>query len=194
MGEDILTLFEEFARRYDRGEQPDPRSYLDRAGDGSARLGGLIDRYVQRAPLREPSADEVAVMQAWIEHGDPTLVTLRTRKGLRREAVVEALLAAFRLPAAKRGKLAGYYHRLENGLLDLSRVDGRVLDELARAFGVSRAELAVLPGRSPVAERAFYRQAGAPLSAPSVMEAAPRALEEPGEWDEVDELFLGRPG
>lgn len=197
MSNDVLQLFEEFAARYAAGEAPDPRPYLDRAGAHSDRLAALIERHVEAAPLRTPGPDEVAALESWLERGEPTLVTLRVRRGVTRDAVVDGLGRALQIAAAKREKLAGYYHQLESGLLDTSRIDIRVFAVLATILGVDRSELVILPGRPLVPEQVYFRQTES-LRLPSITsdrtfptppgssQAGP-----PAERDEVDELFLG---
>jgi hypothetical protein len=197
MSNDVLQLFEEFAARYAAGEAPDPRPYLDRAGEQAGRLAALIERHVEAAPLRTPGPDEVAVLESWLERGEPTLLALRVRKGLTRDAVVDALGRALEIAAARRDKLAGYYHQLENGLLDPSRVDARVFAVLAKLFGVQRSELVVLPGRPLVPEQVYFRRTE-PSPLPSLVfdktfpaPAEPAQAGKPAERDEVDRLFLG---
>lgn len=205
MSDDVLQLFEEFTARYAVGERPDPRPYLDRAGAQSDRLVALIERYVEAAPRRTPSPDEVAVLENWLERGEPTLVALRARKGLKREAVVDALVAALQVASEKRERLAGYYHQLESGFLDSSRVDARVFAAIAKLFGVSPAELIALPARPLVPEQVYFRRTALAAGETAVsMElrssdltvpaAAPSARPAPAGRDELDELFLGPAG
>lgn len=200
MTDDVLQLFEEFAARYAAGEAPDPGPYLDRAGERAERLAALIERHVEAAPLRTPGPDEIAALESWLERGEPTLLALRVRKGLTRDTVVDALGRTFEVAAAGREKLAGYYHQLESGLLDSTRVDARVFAALAKLFGVDRSELVILPGRPLVPEQAYFRRTEPPGAPPPGAWSAPEGQGGPaqagalGERDEIDELFLGPAG
>jgi hypothetical protein len=124
-------------------------------------------------------------MEAWIA-GEPPLLELRRRRGHRREAVVEAILQALGIEPAKRARVAGHYHRLESGLLDLRRVDRRVLGAIADTIGARIEDLAAwaAPARRSPALELYLR---APVEADALAPAlASAAFEEP---DEVDRLF-----
>jgi hypothetical protein len=191
MGEDVVRLFDEFAARFARGERPDAREYLERAGEGREELAGMLDRFVSLRPPPEPDEEAVAAMRAWIV-GEPPLLRLRRDRGVGREQVVDALVGELTLDPGKREKVADYYHDLEAGLLEPARVDRRVLRVVAGALRARLEDILPWPGRPLGAQGAFYRlppraappQAGVP-GAP-----AGRAGRE---WDEVDELFCGAP-
>ncbi len=196
MADDPVTLFEEYAVRVARGERPDVREYLDRAGPARSELARLLDRFLADRPPRAPDPQTVATLQAWIA-GEPTLLELRRRRRLRREDVVAALLARLGLDAAKREKVAGYYHELESGLLDTSRVDRRVFDALAQALHTPVRDLLAWPGRPGADAAPAYYRAEPAASAPPPPAGVPAASGAPSvtpEWDEVDELFLGPRG
>jgi hypothetical protein len=181
---DVLELLDEFAASFARGEHPDPRDYLARAGEGEHRLVELIDAFLMAAPRPAPDPESVALMEAWIA-GEPPLLELRRRRGRRRESVVEAILGALRIDPAKRARVAGYYHRLESGELDLRRVDRRVLSAIADAIGVTLEQVAAwaAPAGHPPALEVYLRadsDADAALALP---------VAAPGEPDEVDRLF-----
>ena len=135
MGPDrISTLFDEWAAALARGEFPDPQDTLARAGDHADELRELMDAYLVAAPRREPSADALAAVESWIA-GDSPLVEIRSRKGIRREDVVDAIVAEFELAPTKRDVVKRYYHELEAGLIEargltkpLRELLGRVLD------------------------------------------------------------------
>ncbi len=184
MADEVFRLFDEYAARFARGERPDAREYLARAGEGADELAALIDRYLESAPAPAADADARALSQAWLE-GEPPLLALRTQRGLKREAVVDALVGRLGLDPAKRKKVERYYHRLETGLLDPARVSGRVFEVLAETLRASLADVRGWRPR-PVAPEGVYLRAAAP--APS---AAPPAVgDEPEERDEIDALFL----
>jgi len=184
---DLDRLLDDFAARFARGEQPDPREYLDQAGQEADELRELIDSYLVAAPPPPPDEEAVALMEAWIA-GEPPLLELRRRRGRRRDAVVDAIVGALGIDPAKRARVVGHYHRLESGLLDLRRVDRRVLAAIAGAIGATVEELAIwaAPPRRSVAADAYLR------AAPEADMAAPAArafLAPPPEPDEVDRLF-----
>jgi hypothetical protein len=184
MAEDVSRLFEDYASRYVRGERPDPREYLSRAGEGADELGDLIDRFVAGVPPPAPSEDRVAMINAWLA-GEPPLLALRTSRGMRRKQVVEALMRILGLDPAKEEKVAGYYHRLETGLLDPARVDRSVFDALAETLKTRVAELVTWRPAPPELDFAMYRMA-APAASPGPLSTRAKPDEES---DEIDRLF-----
>lgn len=180
-------LFDDYAVRFARGERPDVREYLARAGESADELAGLIDAYLARAPAPAPAEDAIALTQAWIE-GEPPILTARVRRGLRREQVVDALVHALGLAPAKRARVADYYHELESGLLDPAPVSRRVFDALAETLRARAADLQSWRARPPEAAAAAFLRAAAAAAAPL---AAPAPARPEEAWDEVDELFRG---
>jgi hypothetical protein len=172
-------LFDDYAVRWARGERPDAREYLDRAGAERAALVELIDEHLRWAPPPEPDPDLVAEIAAW-RAGEPPLLELRRRRGRTRAAVVDALMAALGLDPSRRERVQDNYHLLETGRLRLGRVDGRVLAAVAGALGVSVRDLPAWPAPRPGFEAAMLRVM---TEAPVPDEPAPR------EPDEVDRLF-----
>jgi len=185
----LETLFDEYATRYLRGERPDVREYLQRAGAEREEFCRLVDRFLEAVPAREPTEEDVVIMQARIEQQPPILV-LRLRRALSREAVVAALVDRLRLDPAKSGKVAGYYHDLEVGNLDPEPVSRRVWDVLAELLSANVRWLAGLRPEGPAAAVAYRRE-------PTLMQAkldraAPvGAATEVAEPDEIDMLFTG---
>jgi len=185
MGDPVIRLFDEYAARWARGERPDAREYVARAGEGEAELRELLDRFLTASLPAEPTEDEVAAMQAWAA-GQPPLLELRVRRGLTRASVVAALVERLGLGEAATAKVAAYYHRLEMGLLDPRGVSARVFAVLAETLGARVDELAAW--RTPPPAPALYLRASEPDF--SVVAPAAAGPEEPR--DEVDELFAGR--
>jgi hypothetical protein len=183
----VLQLFEEYVGRFAGGERPDLREYLARAGEGRDELAGLVSRFLAWAEAPEPDEDAVAIAQAWIE-GEAPLVALRTRRGLKRDAVVDALMARFGLAAGSREKVRRRYHELETGQLELGRVDRALLDELAALFKARIGDLLAWQPR-PVSAQAVYHRANPAIAAQPLVAPA-----SPAEPDEVDRLFLGDAG
>jgi hypothetical protein len=179
---DVDELFDEFAARWARGEWPDVNKYLERADAARDELAALLDAFLAHAAPPEPDEDTVAAFAAW-RRGEGPLLELRRRRGLRVDDVVDELAATLGVAKEKRPKLKRYYQQLENGLLDVARVDPRVFSALARRLGETVSQWAALRP-APPAEALYLREADqsavfarAPVAAPA---------EEP---DEVDALF-----
>lgn len=149
------SLFEEFARRYHRGEHPDPIAYLLRAGSDADALTGMIDAFLILAPTPMPDAQLVAALTAWAR-GDAPMVTLRHGRHLTIDAVVAHLRDALEIPERLVGHLKDLYQRLEGGLLDASRIDRRVLTALAEILGVPTT-LLVPFGGAPTPDESMPR-------------------------------------
>jgi hypothetical protein len=177
-------LFEEYATRYARGEAPDPRDYLARAGGASDALREMIDGYLRAAPPPDPHPDRAVMMRAWMA-GDTPLHALRTERRRTREDIVADLLAGLGLGPAKAERVRWHYHRLESGQQDLRGVDRRVRDLLARLLGVGAADLVALPPPARRAGEAYAR------AEEGWQEGALRALRVPvpPPDPEVDRLF-----
>jgi hypothetical protein len=185
MPEDVFTLFDDYAARFARGEAPDLRGYLTRAGEGAGELGRLVDAFLARASPPEPNEERVALARAWVE-GQPPLLELRTRRGLRRDAVVDALVQLLGLDPTKRAKVKRYYHELESGLLEPRGVDRRVWEALAGTLKAQVEDLIAWRTRplEPLGE-VYLRRAHASA------EAIPFTARSEEPEDEVDRLFRG---
>ena len=183
MAEDVFALFDDYAARFARGERPDARAYLARAGERADELATLLDRYLESAPAASPDAESVRVAEAWLA-GDPPLVALRSSRGIRVEHVVDALMDRLALDPSKRAKVKRYYQRLEQGLLEPRGVSGRVWDVLQTTLGAGVERAAAWRPR-PLAVDAAYLRADALMQAHVPPPAAPAA-----DLDEIDELFL----
>ncbi len=187
MAEPPEQLLAEFAAAWSRGENPDPRSFLERADDSEA-LARLIDRYLVSAPAREPAPELVEAIDAWLQ-GEPTLSTIRARRGRRVDDVVAAIIRGCGLGRERASKVKEYYQRLESGLLDPAAVQPPVFAAIGEVLGMPVAELPIWPGApaegAPVLRpRPDAAAEGAP--APLVAELMSLAADPP---DEVDRLF-----
>lgn len=184
MADDVSSLFEEYAVSHARGERPDAQEYLARAGEDADDLRELLDRFLASSPPPTPSEDELAAMRAWLS-GEPPLLELRRRHGVKRAQIVEALVERLGLDPAKLEKVAGYVHRAETGLLDPGGVDRRVWEVWSEVVRARVADFIALRPPPVAVEQAFRRTdldvvaADAPPMAATV------------ERDEIDELFLG---
>jgi DNA-binding SARP family transcriptional activator len=62
----VAKLFDDWAFRLSRGEWPNPRDYVERAGDNAAELSGLMDRYLRALPRPSPASEDIDRAQAWL--------------------------------------------------------------------------------------------------------------------------------
>jgi hypothetical protein len=206
---DVDRLLADYIAEHQAGGDADPREYLSRAAPPQrVELAALIDTYLARAPRQafdqaafrgssaERTVDELERAIAGQAGLWPALLPrLRDRAGLKRSELVERLAAALGVGARKQ-KVAGYYHEMEQGLLPARGVSDRVLEALGVIVGETAQTLRdagralTPPGHGPTTThaRAFARRAYSELGAaePAAAPAPPRA-----EWDEVDELFRG---
>jgi hypothetical protein len=189
MPERVETLFDEYARAFAAGERPQARDYLARAGGKADELGTLIDRFVAAAPAPRPGEVAVALTEAMLG-GEPPLVLLRTRQGLRRDQVVDALVAALGLDPRKRLKVERYYEQLETGMLESRRVDLQVWDALGETLRAKLDEIrSWRPARAHFGSLTFGG-VEAPAAPPTPMAPAMATARAPAdEPDEVDRLF-----
>jgi hypothetical protein len=188
----VETLFDEFATSYLRGEQPDVHDFLERAGAEREDLGRMLDRFLQTAPARQPTEEEVVLLQARLEQ-EPPLLALRLRRKLSRGSVVDAIVAALGLDPAKREKVDGYYHRLETGLLEPGGVNRSVWDALGDFL---QANVRVLAGVAapppPTAPAVSYLRRADDVQKRLYSMSVEHARVEP-ELDEIDRLFTAGP-
>jgi hypothetical protein len=179
----VEKLFGEYASAYSRGERPQAREFLVRAGGQANELARLIDSFLVRAPVPTPDEQAVELFEAWQADESP-LLRLRTARGVTRDAVVAALVRTLGLDVKKKEKVKRYYHELESGSLDAERVDGRVWDVLADTLGARVADLFGSRPRQPEFPTPAFARSSRPMMA--AMRVAEQS-EEPE--DEVDRLF-----
>jgi hypothetical protein len=185
MPEDEFSLFDDYAARFARGERPEARAYLKRAGAGADDLAQLIDGYLARATPPPPSADAVLLTAAAL-YGRSPLLEARERRGLSRADVVDALIAALGLDRTKSAKVLRYYEELESAVRDPNRVDRRVFEALAETLRATASDLVGRGARRPP-EGLGYLWAATAMPPPAAAAAAPLARTEPP--DEIDRLF-----
>ncbi len=183
MAERVEELFGEYASAYARGERPQAREFLARAGGQVDELASLIDAFLARAPAPTPDEHAVDLFDAW-QAGESPLLRLRVARGLTRDAIVATLVKTLGLDPKKKEKVGRYYHELESGLLEPERVDRRVWDVLAETLSARAADLVAWRPRRPEFPAAALARASQPVM------AAMRVPEPPHEpEDEVDRLF-----
>ncbi|SRR6266545_8359081 len=150
------------------------------AGEHKLLLAGYFHAVRERCFLEQA----VELFEAW-QAGESPLLRLRTAQGLKREAVVSALVQTLGLDPKKDEKVKRYYHELESGLLEPERVDGRVWDALAKALSARVSDLVAWRPAQPELPAPAFARASQPMM------AASRASESPEEptKDEIDRLF-----
>ena len=177
-----MALFDDWAARFGRGERPDLRDYLTRAGDGRDELAALADAWLSRVEPPEPDDDAVVVAAAWIE-GVPPIAELRRRRGLSLDQVVDAVVERFGLDRRKQGKVKTYYEEIESGkLVPADRGLASTLADLLRARGLDLFARRHLPATPPPAQAAPFRAESAAMA----VKLSPAS---PPEQDEIDVLF-----
>jgi hypothetical protein len=183
MTELIDELADEFVVRYRRGEEPDLRAYLERAGEQRDELARLVEVLLRAVPPPEPTPEAITLARAWVAEQDPPLLALRVDRGLRREQVVDSLAEGLKLAPGLREKLSLRYHELETGQLEPARVDRRVWQALSETLHARAEELIAWarPLPSAVAPVMFRADSPKPLDA-TFVEDRPAP-------DEVDRLF-----
>jgi hypothetical protein len=183
VAERVEDLFGEYAAAYARGERPQSRAFLARAGEQTDELAGLIDAFLARAPVPAPDEQAVQLFEAW-QAGESPLLRLRTARGMTPNAVVVSLVRTLGLDEKKKEKVRRYYHELESGSLQPERVDRRVWHALAETLGARMSDLAGWrPPQIEFPAPAFSRASRPMMSAMHVPEGSP----EPE--DEIDRLF-----
>ena len=180
----VSRLFDEWAASYARGERPDPREYLTRAGADADELGCLMESWLLASPRAEPDDESVALARAWVSGASP-LVELRARHGVKRNEVVDAVVKTFDLDLSKRAKVKEYYHRLESGLLDPRGLSPGLVDLLAKTLRARTVDIVAWRPRTLAAAPVFRAAEAAKFDALAV---DTRESEEP--HDEVDALFI----
>jgi hypothetical protein len=178
-------LLDEYVAAHARGERPDVRDFLERAGPARERLGELIDRYLELAPVQEPDEETIVALEARLQRVT-ALTAARTRRALKVDHVVDRLLAVLGLADALRPKLRHTYLELEGEQLDPSGVDGRVWDALREILGLDPRRLVPSPVHKLVSPSGLFFRRDEPVAAAAAFEPAPPATDEP---DAVDLLF-----
>jgi hypothetical protein len=209
---DVEQLLHEFIAEDRETGRADPLPYLERVtGTDRAELEALIDGYLARAPRRQfdreafaasparAAAEEVGRALGGASGRWPALLPrLRHRAQLKRTEVVQRLAAELGATAAQAGKVARYYHGMEQGTLPSAGVSDRVLEALARVVGATAAQLREA-GRAagdvplPPAAASFAR-VGSPDPQYVDVEALMAAGAPSEPRDEIDELFTGASG
>jgi hypothetical protein len=139
-------LLDELVDRWVRGEPLAVDELLARAGPESDEVAGLIDRFLERAPRREPTPEALAFVRSLDE---PSLLRARQARGLKLDDLVAGLVEKLGLPSAAGAKVRRYYQELELGKLDPSRVAASVWEALAGLLGADAKLLARVPSRAP---------------------------------------------
>lgn len=189
MSERPSRLFDEFAARYARGEQPDALEYLERAGDQADELAGVLEVFLAAGGTPEPSEEATRLFSAWVESAvgrqrSNPLAILRKRSRLSQKSIVSSLCERFSFEPSKRRKVTHYYAELEAGLLEPRRIDKRLIDLLSEIFKINAADLLTLHNPPALAETRLMQSSPTRSKITSAEPGSP-------EWDDVDQLFRG---
>ena len=184
----VEHLLEEFVGRWTRDEPLAVDELLVRAGPEADELAGLIDRFLERAPRREPTPDALAFVRSL---DDPPLLRARQAKQLKLDDLTTSLVEKLGLPGGARAKVRRYYQELELGQLDPGGVAASVWDALTGLLGRDARGLAALRPPAPIAAP-MYRKVDFAAAAFGESSALSDVLSV--EPDEVDSLFgVSRP-
>jgi hypothetical protein len=175
-------LFDELVDCWTRGEPLAVDELLVRAGPRADELATLIDRFLERAPRRDPTPAALAFVRSLDE---PSLLQARQERKLKLDDLVAGLLEKLGLPERARVKVRRYYQDLELGQLDPEGVAASVWDALTGLVGRDARGLAGVP---PTAFSAppMYRAADFDSV---VIDAVALSTPSTTESDEVDRLF-----
>lgn len=210
---DLRTLLEEFAAALESGGSPDPKEWIGRVDEAQRQeLAALIDSYLMTAPRRawDPAAFEGSPAKAAVDRlyesldgvsgtWPELLPQLRNRARIKRTDLVRRLAEGLGVGGGDAAveKVAGYYNRMEHGLLPTEGVSGRVIGALAEIVGASAEAIAAAgagsrPDAGETGSVAFARvssldEVQAAADGPAGMASS---AESPGR-DEIDELFTG---
>src|SRR5262249_18919213 len=94
----VFELFDEYAAAYVRGDRPDAEAFIARAGDDRAELAELMEEFLRRTPVPQPTEDEVRLLGLMLAE-EPPLLSLRVQRGIKVDDVVGALIDRFGLDA-----------------------------------------------------------------------------------------------
>ena len=182
----VSELFAEYADAYGRGERPRAADYLARAGEDADELATMFDWLLRAAPRRDPTAEDAARIAALLR-AEPPILALRLSRRLKRDDVVDRLLAALGLSPRSRGRLHDAYHELETAQLDPERVDESVWKALGSILSANVRDLAVWRPQPPPARATFFRKRAGGIAT----RAATSHHQGSQPVDEVDRLFRG---
>jgi hypothetical protein len=205
---DVDRLLAEFRADFEAGGSMLPSDILERVEGADRReLEALIDGYLSHAPRRpfdaaalaaSPAAglaDELASALAARESTWRTVLPrLRHAAELSRANLVARLSAALGVERDEE-RVAFYYHRMEQGLLEPDGVSDRVLGALAQVVGSTVDRLreagAALGVEEATATASFARSVEHDVEHALLLDAAPAPAQSPNTQDEVDQLFTG---
>ena len=196
MSAGLDLLFDEFAASYARGEHPDPRDYLDRAGERRDELAHLLDGFLAAAPVQPPGVETLALFASLVPEAagvatQPPLLAERVRRGWRRDEIVDWIRERFGIAEEKREKVARYWHELETGLLPASGISERLREALSERFGDALQAAVAWEPPALEADLSYRRVQDAPALMQASYELLPAASAAAPEPDDVDVLFLG---
>ena len=164
MSAGVDLLFDEFAASYARGEHPDARDYLERAGDDRDELAHLLDGFLAAAPVQPPSEETLALFASLVpeaagEATQPPLLAERVRRGWRRDEIVDWIRERFGIADGEAGEGRALLPRARDGAA--RPASGRSRSGCARRsrerFGDANVAGCARPGEPPSLDAATLR-------------------------------------
>ena len=192
MSAGVELLFDDFAARHARGEHPDAREYLERAGESRDELARMLDGFLAAAPVQPASEETVALFASLLPEEAPLLAE-RVRRGWRRDEIVDWIRERFGIGEEKQEKVAGYWHQLETGLLPVSGVSRSLREALRERFGEAAEAASVWTAPVLHARVSYRRVPNALFEMQAPAPGAPASRAPAPERDEVDRLFVASP-
>jgi hypothetical protein len=180
---DVDQLLDEFVGRWMRDEPLAVEELLGRAGPQADELAGLIDRFLERSPRREPTADALAFVRAL---DDPPLLRARQVQGLKLDDLAAGLAERLGLSGGAVAKVRRYYQDLELGRLRPGGVAASVWDALTAILGRDARALVTFQPPAPAA-KAMFRAMSVDVDRMVLADMQPPT--DLPELDEVDRLF-----
>ena len=178
----LEQLLDEFVGHWTRDEPLAVDELLVRAGPQADELAVLIDRFLERAPRREPTPEALAFVRSL---DDPPLLRARQALGLKLDDLAAALVERLGLGDGAVAKVRRYYQQLELGQLAPAGVAASVWDALSGLLGRDVRGLAAMPppalAAAPLFREANFLDEDLPLA-----DTLDAVMPEP---DEVDRLF-----
>lgn len=198
------TVLSQYIDDWNAGRRPRVEDYLARV-DASERdeLAEQIATYVSWAPTPEYSPEvlhEIRSEPALAQLREATgrkgglwsvvLPRLRARAGLGLSELGQRVHGALGLTSGEE-KTARYLEDMERDRLDPRGVSQRALDALAAVLGTSGRDLAEAGDLGAGARPAMALYRDGPMDLEALHELADAAHDDPGDYDEIDELFRG---
>ncbi|MHB2017169.1 MAG: hypothetical protein ACYCW6_09515 [Candidatus Xenobia bacterium] len=154
----VTELLSEYVDAYQRGEEPDLERFLAEHPQHAEELRPLLETFLRLEAPREPvPVDTEAAWQRFCDTFldaeiarleevqnkplDVVLQQLEKARQLSRREMPHALARELACPPEEVAVVKHYYHKLETGQLDVTRVNHQVFEALSRLLQVPAALL-----------------------------------------------------